>query len=580
MAALRWQLSNLQAVLALSMRMTQTGDERQILHLATTSVPSLSRCRLCGVYLLDEGWHAGAGPCTRADVCADLEAQFAVLSSAGGAVAIPGEAWGWAFSLRSLEADFGFLMVGADEEPHDSEKFLLRVLAQQTGIAMANARIRARKRATADELRTANRALAESAEELRTANRALSESVVALQRSTAIHDRLTRVAIAAEGREGIARAVHELTGYPVAVEDRHGNLRAWAGPDRPDPYPKDPPARRERMVQRALQERRPIRDGDRLLAVATPRKDVLGVLVLIDPAATSGEAEHVALEHGTTVLSLELARLRSVAETDLRLRRDLVEELLSGADEVSALARAEAFGYDIERPHRVVVIEGGDTTQEDDAFFDAVRRASRDAGAGSLLVARAGAVVLLSDSDQPWGQLRTAVLSRLAGGRCRIGVGGTCDGLAAFPRSYSEARLALKIQGTSERDDRVTVFDQLGIYQILADVKETARIERFVRKWLGALIDYDTDRGFEPVTTVTRYLECGGSYDATATALGIHRSTLKYRLQRIRDISGHDLSDPDTQFNLQFASRAWHTLLALRDDGASPTAPPGPLTTT
>jgi DNA-binding PucR family transcriptional regulator len=44
----------------------------------------------------------------------------------------------------------------------------------------------------------------------------------------------------------------------------------------------------------------------------------------------------------------------------------------------------------------------------------------------------------------------------------------------------------------------------------------------------------------------------------------VHRSTLKYRLQRIRDLTGFDLSDPETQFNLQLATRAWVTLRALR----------------
>jgi DNA-binding PucR family transcriptional regulator len=64
---------------------------------------------------------------------------------------------------------------------------------------------------------------------------------------------------------------------------------------------------------------------------------------------------------------------------------------------------------------------------------------------------------------------------------------------------------------------------------------------------------------------LSRYLECGGNYTATADALALHRNTLKYRLQRIREISGHDLNDPDTRFNLQFATRAWQTLQALRD---------------
>jgi DNA-binding PucR family transcriptional regulator len=67
------------------------------------------------------------------------------------------------------------------------------------------------------------------------------------------------------------------------------------------------------------------------------------------------------------------------------------------------------------------------------------------------------------------------------------------------------------------------------------------------------------------VATLSAYLEAGGNYDATANALSMHRSGLKYRLQRIRDVSGYDLADPDTHFNLQLASPAWRTLQAIRE---------------
>jgi sugar diacid utilization regulator len=550
--ALRDQLSSLQGLLALSMLMTERGDEQHILDLAITSVPSFGHCRLEGLYLIDVGWRTTAGHCTEAGVRAEVEAQFAVLSAAGGAVAIQHEAWGWAFPLRSLEGHFGYLVVGADTEPSVSEQFLLRVLAQQTGIALANARLHARERATAEELRATNAALA--------------RTVTALERSTAIHDRLTRVAVAVEGQEGIARAVHELTGCPAAVEDRHGNLRAWAGPDRPNPYPKDPPALRQQLLQRALREGRPIREGGRLFAVARPHEDVFGVLVLVDPAGDAGEQEQVALEHGATVLAMELARLKSLADTELRLGRDLVEELLSGAEEERALARAQALGYDLERPHRVVMVEGSGRTLDDDAFFHAVRRAAADTRIGSLLAARGGAVVVLSDSDVAWEEFRSAVLTQLGRGRCRVGVGGVCDRPEEFPRSYREAALALKMQSASKGPDQATAFDGLGVYRILADVEDTEGVERFARDWLGALLDYDSRKGSELVPTLTRYLECGGNYDATAAALSTHRNTLKYRLKRIREISGHELGDPDTHFNLQLATRAWQTLLALHGD--------------
>lgn len=60
------------------------------------------------------------------------------------------------------------------------------------------------------------------------------------------------------------------------------------------------------------------------------------------------------------------------------------------------------------------------------------------------------------------------------------------------------------------------------------------------------------------------YLECGGNYGLTAAALSLDRSTLRYRLQRIREMSTHDLHDPDTRFNLQLATRAWKIVHALR----------------
>jgi len=122
------------------------------------------------------------------------------------------------------------------------------------------------------------------------------------------------------------------------------------------------------------------------------------------------------------------------------------------------------------------------------------------------------------------------------------------------------------MQSASGSDNQATEFDQLGVYRILRTVTETASIERFVREWLGSLLDYDADKRSELVTTLSRYLECGKSYEATAKALAVHRSTLKYRLQRIREISGRDLADPDTHFNLQLATRAWRTLLALRGE--------------
>jgi len=558
-ADLRDRVSTMHGLLTLSMVMTESGDEQAILHLATTAVPSLGQAHLDGMFLTDGGWRLTRGPCTDADVRADVEAQFAVLEVVGGAVTITGEGWGWAYPLRGLEGHFGFLLVGGEEPPDTYEQFLLRVLAQQTGIALADARMHARARAVADELRATSAALA--------------ATVAAAELSTAIHDRLTQVAFAGEGQEGIARAVHELTGYPVAVEDRYGNLRAWAGPARPDPYPKDEPAAREELLHRAQQAGRPIREGARLLALAHPGGIVLGVLVLYDEEETAGAQGLAALEHGATVLAMDLARLHSLAESELRMTRDLVEELLAGTDAEHSVALAQALGYELQRPHRVLVVDSPGGIQEEGALLHAVRLAAQDMEAGSLLAPRSQSVVVLSPLDKsapaagmdgPWEQLRAAIRLQLGGRTCRIGVGGRCAGPADFPRSYREAQLALTMQSAAGGDDRVTAFDQLGVYRILAEAQDTGTIERFVAEWLGPLLAYDAEKQTELVPTLSRYLENGGGYEATARALAVHRSTLKYRLQRIREIAGVDLADPETLFCLQLATRARDTLATLR----------------
>lgn len=110
----------------------------------------------------------------------------------------------------------------------------------------------------------------------------------------------------------------------------------------------------------------------------------------------------------------------------------------------------------------------------------------------------------------------------------------------------------------------MTIFEELGIYQILSDVADFERIEDLVRRWLGSLLDYDAQNGTQLVATIAAYLECGGNYSQTAATLFVHRNTLKYRLRRIREVSGLDLGSPDARFNLQLATRAWRTLAVLR----------------
>ena len=536
----REQLSALRSMLVLAMLLTQQDSQDSILHYVANAVESLGSCTTEGIFL-DGLWQDVKVPGRKA---ARLPAV--VDAAEGGPVTVIDVPWSWAYSLSSRHGPTGYLVVGAQAPPAESERFLLQVLAQQAGVALANARLHSREREQAEERRLAN---------------------LALVRSMEIHDRLTKVALGGEGQAGIAQAVYELTERPAAIEDRFGNLLAWAGPDRPDPYPKADPAQRDRLLDRAIAAAGPVREGERLISV-TALGSPVAVLVLHDPAGTAADTERVTVEHATTVLAMEIARMQSLAEGAARMRTNLVLDLVgdSGAAPAALLNRAQAIGYDLVRPHRVVLTEPAGVRRDDDVdlFFHAVGRAARAVGVGSLLAPRLHDVIVLADTEVRWDLFWARVVTEMHGGRCRMGVGGRVLGLNRFPDSCQEAELALRIQKTAGGPERITLFDDLGLYKILATAGDTSAMERFVTEWLGPLIDYDAGHGTPLVLTLSEYLDCGGNYDASAKALSVHRSTLKYRLQRIRRVSGHDIGVPDVQFNLQVATHAWRTLQALR----------------
>ncbi|HWC37302.1 MAG TPA: GAF domain-containing protein [Acidimicrobiales bacterium] len=136
------------ALQVLSMVMTDSGNEDEILDLAVAALPSLSRhCRAEAVWL-DGEWRSvnslrgGMGP------RAGLEAQLAGLGVAGGAIQSSGLGWAWAFPLASRGGATGYVVVGSRGTPPEHERSLMQGLAQQTGVALANARLLRRERST------------------------------------------------------------------------------------------------------------------------------------------------------------------------------------------------------------------------------------------------------------------------------------------------------------------------------------------------------------------------------------------------------------------------------------------------
>lgn len=243
---------------------------------------------------------------------------------------------------------------------------------------------------------------------------------------------------------------------------------------------------------------------------------------------------------------------------ELRRRGALIDDLVAGTDDVSAYARARDLGYDLHAPHWMVVTRYR-AEATDPTLARSVQRAAELLQMGALLSRRAELVLLLA--QQPvqrteagrWTLLHTELIKLLPGPPVDIGVGGSCEQPSDVPRSWHEALRALAVRGAAPRGmGGVTVYADLRIDAVLPARADRAAAEEFVRRWLGPIREYDAQEGSELIETLATYLEHDGDVAATALDLGVHRSTVRYRLHLIASLSlrsapGVDGTGPDVR---------------------------------
>ncbi|MGP3770057.1 PucR family transcriptional regulator [Streptomyces sp. SDT5-1] len=172
------------------------------------------------------------------------------------------------------------------------------------------------------------------------------------------------------------------------------------------------------------------------------------------------------------------------------------------------------------------------------ATLDYVDRASTASAAGATLPDGLGVLLFPRPVVQP---RLTRILEQPQVAGVRAGVG-PLVGLADVHRSFERARLAWRASCFAPQDHpTVTDWDQVGLDGTLARLPlETLAVDELpspVHRLLTA------DLGRELLTTLDRYLDAGGDARQTARSLGIHRSTLYYRLDKLRTAIGSDLSD-------------------------------------
>jgi len=313
-------VSSVNSVLSLSLILAQMPTPAQAMRLVTTAVPSIAASHSA------VAWHPSRSGDYFEQAPEDVGGLLADLTEVTR-LDVEGSAVCWAFPIASpFSHERVFLIVTGSEDLSDQETFLLSILAQLCGTLIASQESIAAERSRLRQIAALNAEL--------------EATVSTLARLTEIHRSLTGI-VARGGQAGIAATLHQLTGFPVLIVDVRGDTRMTAGPVPGDYRLVNRDAGQWEKVVRSLRTtRRAIYRRRAWLMPAMPQADVLSVIALVDPVRSATESDLAALEHAATVLSVELARLQSVSEAELRGTADREREVAETRASVLAVSEA------------------------------------------------------------------------------------------------------------------------------------------------------------------------------------------------------------------------------------------------
>jgi purine catabolism regulator len=308
-------------------------------------------------------------------------------------------------------------------------------------------------------------------------------------------------------------------------------------------------------------------------------KRVAGYLSLVDSGAELDEFDRLVLAHGADVCAIELAKLKAIAYAVEQARGDWVQMWLSGGpgEDDLILARAQQAGFEPEAMYAVAVFRAV-TAQGVSVPLDPVLGLVRDDLARRQVPGATGSHVdvivalLPADPDAAMPrlrrtveELRSALAARTPGGLVSAGISHPSAGLAALREAYREARDAVSIALELGNREHTTLYGDLKLYQLLLAVKDRNldQLRRFYRDTMGPLVEHDERKGGELSRTLSGFFEANGNLAKAAAELDVHRNTLVYRLERISDLTGLDLDDPDNRLVLHLALKVQRVLATI-----------------
>jgi PucR family transcriptional regulator, purine catabolism regulatory protein len=392
--------------------------------------------------------------------------------------------------------------------------------------------------------------------------RLVNDQYALLQRGIAVQRRLEQLLLDERGLDELTRSLSAAIGGSVVMLDGRGEVAASANFRRPFPASaldaiRAEVARRNESGRTSAFEPADEALGGRALVLPLA-PDVRGGprawLVGLRDGGPLGEFERLILQQGVTVVALELMRRRVMRDTERRLAGDILADAVTGELRDHDLqARLRPFGVGGQAAVLVFRLDAPDGAEA------VLERLMSEAGVGALVASREGMLCAVVDgtaTDPLSLAARTREMLAREYGDVRVAasrVGAT----TSLRSSYHEARYALEVATfTNGRAPEVASWRDLGAFQLILSVQDDEALRLYCDSVLGPIEEGEGEYGGELLKSLEAFLEQNGQWEKAARELFCHRHTLRYRIRRVEQLTGRDLSTARDRIEFWLALKA------------------------
>ncbi len=410
-----------------------------------------------------------------------------------------------------------------------------------------------------------------------------------LERIEKVHEQFMAVMLEGNGIEEVAQVIHDNVKNPVVLNlnfsnqmyEKLGNvdieLRNKLLKDVKEFYNLND--RRSKLKR--LDEDKVIINGkfiNRMIMPIVLKDDVYGHIFTWSTSTPLGGFDLSIIESAATTIALAVLQELTVKEVEIRYRSEFFEDLIS-ADfkrKKKALERAHFFNLN---PNDYYVIEVMsfkfklEYENDDEFLFEYMQDYVNSIVTiiedimdylnvkGIVATKLNGVQVLMGFEDKNVindrlkdfnDRVLNVLEDKFNNMNIKIGMGRVYKGLNNVNRSFSDAVKAIRI-GKAIIDEKIVAFDELGIFKILCQDFLMEELEDFYNTTLKPLVDYDNKKSTELVKTLEAYFEYNGNLTRMSEKLYTHYNTILYRINRINEITGMDLDNPNDRLNLEIA---------------------------